>query len=254
MATAGTAAKNAALLEAASRLTASSENLIDVNAADMDQARQEGITGPLLDRLELTPERIDGMAAGLTKVAALADPIGEVTEGWTFPNGIKASRVRVPLGVVAVIYEARPNVTADAAALCLKSGNASLLRGSSYALRSNLAIGAILRDGLEAAGLPADGVQVLEDTSREGARALMRAKAWVEGVLEEGEEYEEEGETEGAESEAASNGVPAHDDGGLRLVGILVDNAVKESRTLPRLLERLEEVCKAGRRSLKGRG
>jgi len=186
MATAGTAAKNATLLEAASRLTASSENLIDVNAADMDQARQEGITGPLLDRLELTPERIDGMAAGLTKVAALADPIGEVTEGWTFPNGIKASRVRVPLGVVAVIYEARPNVTADAAALCLKSGNASLLRGSSYALRSNLAIGAILRDGLEAAGLPADGVQVLEDTSREGARALMRAKAWVDLLVPRG--------------------------------------------------------------------
>lgn len=186
MATAATPAKNAALSEAARGLTAGSEALLHANAADLEQARKEAISGALLDRLRLTPGRIEAMAAGLTKVASLADPIGEVTEGWTMPNGIRATRVRVPLGVVAVIYEARPNVTADAAALCIKSGNAALLRGSSYALRSNLAIGAILRASLTAAGLPPDAVQILEDTSREAARALMRAKEWVDLLVPRG--------------------------------------------------------------------
>jgi glutamate-5-semialdehyde dehydrogenase len=126
------------------------------------------------------------MADGLRVVSGLADPVGLQTGGWRLYNGVGLQRVRVPLGVVAVIYEARPNVTADAAGLCVKSGNSALLRGSSFTLRSNLAVAAALRTGLEAAGLPADCVQVIEDTSREGARALMTARDWIDLLVPRG--------------------------------------------------------------------
>ncbi|MEX0667223.1 MAG: aldehyde dehydrogenase family protein, partial [Acidimicrobiia bacterium] len=162
LARATTSGKDRALVSAAHGLEAATSDLIEANKADLAQAGAEGISGALLDRLRLTPQRVAGMAAGLRQVAGLADPVGEVTEGFTRPNGLRMTRVRVPLGVVAVIYEARPNVTADAAALCLKSGNAALLRGSSYALRSNLAIGTVIRSEISAAGLPADEVQVVE--------------------------------------------------------------------------------------------
>ncbi|MGH8927162.1 MAG: glutamate-5-semialdehyde dehydrogenase [Acidimicrobiia bacterium] len=183
---ASSAAKNQALEAAADALIAAQPELLAANRADLAQAESEGISGALLDRLRLGDARIAGMAAGLRKVANLADPIGEVTDGFVRPNGLKMTRVRVPLGVVAVIYEARPNVTADATALCLKSGNAAVLRGSSYALRSNLAIGRVVRDSIARVGLPMDSVQVVDDTSREGARELMRAREWVDLLVPRG--------------------------------------------------------------------
>ena len=186
LARATTAAKNRALQAAAGGLADARHDLIGANQADIAQAEAEGISGALLDRLRLTDQRIEGMAAGMLKVADLPDPVGEITDGFNRPNGLRLTRVRVPLGVVAVIYEARPNVTADAAALCLKSGNAALLRGSSYALRSNRAIGEVIRAAIAESGLPADAVQVVEDTSRAGAKELMQAKAWVDLLVPRG--------------------------------------------------------------------
>ncbi len=180
------ARKSAALMAMADAVDAARPDILAANSADMGQGRDEGISAALLDRLLLTEGRVAGMAAGLRKVAALTDPVGVQTGGWRLYNGVRVHRVRTPLGVVAVIYEARPNVTADAAGLCVKSGNAALLRGSSYALSSNLAIAAALRSGLEEAGLPEDAVQVIEDTSREGARALMTAKQWVDLLVPRG--------------------------------------------------------------------
>lgn len=181
-----TAVKNRALMAAADLLLVGADDLAAANAEDVSEAQDQGIGGALIDRLRLTPARIEGMAAGLRQVAQLPDPVGGVTAGFTRPNGLRMTRVRVPLGVVAVIYEARPNVTADAAGLCLKAGNAAVLRGSSYALRSNQAIGSALRDGLSDAGLPADAVQVLSDTSREGALALMKAREWIDLLVPRG--------------------------------------------------------------------
>ena len=186
LARATTKMKNHALLAAADGLEESASGLMAANQADVAQAETERISGALLDRLRLTEPRIAAMAAGAREVARLPDAVGEITDGFTRPNGLRMARVRVPLGVVAVIYEARPNVTSDAAALCLKSGNAALLRGSSYALRSNLAIGAVIRAALSASELPADAVQVVEDTSRDGARNLMQAKEWVDLLVPRG--------------------------------------------------------------------
>lgn len=181
-----TSDKNRALTAAAAALLDRAREIQLANEADVDQAAGEGISGALLDRLQLTPARLDGMVSGLRKVTSLADPIGRVTSGFTRPNGLRMQRVRVPLGVIAVIYEARPNVTADAAALCVKSGNAALLRGSSYALRSNMAIGRAIAQGFDEAGLPPDSVQVIEDTTRDGARQLMQAKEWVDLLVPRG--------------------------------------------------------------------
>jgi len=161
-------------------------DVLEANRADMAQAEEEGITGALIDRLRLDEGRVAAMAAGLRSVASLPDPVGRETGGWSLYNGVQLHRVRVPLGVVAVIYEARPNVTADAAGLCIRSGNAVILRGSSYALRSNMAIAGAIRDSLHAAGLPAHGVQLLEDTSRDGAKALMQATDWVDLLVPRG--------------------------------------------------------------------
>ncbi|HSK05928.1 MAG TPA: glutamate-5-semialdehyde dehydrogenase [Acidimicrobiia bacterium] len=180
------AARRGALLEMAEGLAAAAGEIVEANAADMGQAKEEGITGALIDRLRLDQRRIGAMASGLRSVAALPDPVGRETGGWTLYNGVRLHRVRVPLGVVAVIYEARPNVTADAAGLCIMSGNAVILRGSSYALRSNLAIAGAIRDSLSRAGLPADGVQLLEDSTRDGAKALMQATAWVDLLVPRG--------------------------------------------------------------------
>jgi glutamate-5-semialdehyde dehydrogenase len=180
------AQKNAALEAMAARLEESEAALLAANAGDLERASTAGIGGALIDRLRLDERRVASVADGLRKVAALPDPVGVVTGGWRLPNGIQLQRVRVPLGVVAVIYEARPNVTADAAGLCLKSGNAAILRGSSYALHSNQAIGEALRDGLAEVGLPMEAVQVMEDTSREGARQLMQAKEWVDLLVPRG--------------------------------------------------------------------
>lgn len=181
-----TSLKNAALERAAIGLETESERLIETNKGDIDEATAQGIGGALLDRLRLGPARINAMASGLRQVAALPDPVGQVTAGFVRPNGLRMTRFRAPLGVVAVIFEARPNVTADAAGLALKAGNAVVLRGSSYALQSNLAIGQILRRAQVEAGLEANAVQVLSDASREAARALMQAKEWIDLLVPRG--------------------------------------------------------------------
>src|SRR3954468_877964 len=167
IATTSTAAKDAALLAAADLLVARSSEILDANARDIARAEASGVPATVVDRLRLTSARVDGMAGGLRKVALLADPVGEVVDGWTRPNGLRIERARVPLGVVAIIYENRPNVTSDAFGLCLKSGNAAFLRGSSAAIDSNLAIAAVLRDALEKAELPADALVLVDDTSHE---------------------------------------------------------------------------------------
>ena len=175
-----------ALLGMAAGVEEAAPAVLEANRADMAQAEGEGITGALIDRLRLDERRISAMAAGLRSVASLPDPVGRETGGWSLYNGVQLHRVRVPLGVVAVIYEARPNVTADAAGLCIRSGKAVILRGSSYALRSNMAISGAIRGSLTSAGLPADGVQLLEDTSRDGAKALMQATEWVDLLVPRG--------------------------------------------------------------------
>jgi glutamate-5-semialdehyde dehydrogenase len=156
LATASTDAKNGALLAAADVLEERAPEILVANQEDLDAAAAAGMDAGPLDRLRLTDARIGSMAAGLRQVASLPDPVGEVLDGWVRPNGLEIQRVRVPLGVVAIIYENRPNVTSDAAGLCLKAGNAALLRGSGSALLSNLAVAAALREGFAKAGLPED--------------------------------------------------------------------------------------------------
>jgi len=186
LATASTAVKDDALLAAADLLVDRSSELLAANAADVEAAQADGMEAAPLDRLRLTGARIEGMAAGLRQVAGLADPVGEVLDGNRRPNGLEIQRVRVPLGVVAVIYENRPNVTSDAAGICLKAGNAALLRGSSTALRSNQAIAAVLRDGVAKAGLPADAVLLVEDTSHETAIEFMRLDEYIDCLIPRG--------------------------------------------------------------------
>jgi glutamate-5-semialdehyde dehydrogenase len=186
LATASTAAKDEALHAAADLLEQRTNDVLAANDADLDAAAAGGMEPGPLDRLRLTEERLAGMAAGLRKVAALPDPIGEVLDGWKRPNGLEISRVRVPLGVVAIIYENRPNVTSDAGGLCLKSGNAALLRGSSTALRSNQAVAALLREGAAKAGLPEDSVLLVEDVSHEAAVELMQLTGYVDCLIPRG--------------------------------------------------------------------
>ena len=161
-------------------------SLVEANRADLERAEAAGMVEAARDRLRLTEERVRGMAAGLRKVAGLPDPVGEVTEGWVRPNGLRVSRVRVPLGVVGVIYENRPNVTSDAAGLCLKAGNAAFLRGSSSAIDSNRAIVALLRRAAVKAGLPEDAVALVEDTSHETATAFMRLRGFIDCLIPRG--------------------------------------------------------------------
>jgi glutamate-5-semialdehyde dehydrogenase len=186
LATASTAAKDAALLAAADLLEERAADVLAANAADLDAAAAAGMDATPLDRLRLTDARLAGMASGLRQVAALADPVGEVLDGWRRPNGLLIERVRVPLGVVAIIYENRPNVTSDAAGLCLKSGNAALLRGSGTALRSNLAVAAVLREGFAKAGVPEDGLVLVDDPSHESAVEVMRLTDSVDCLIPRG--------------------------------------------------------------------
>ena len=186
MATATSAAKNAALLTAADLLLDRAAEIVAANAADLEAAAAGGMEAGPLDRLRLTDARIAGMANGLRTVAALPDPVGEVLDGWRRPNGLQIERLRVPLGVVAIIYENRPNVTSDAAGLCLKSGNAALLRGSGTALRSNQAIAALLREALTKSDLPDDAVVLVEDPSHETATAVMRLTGYVDCLIPRG--------------------------------------------------------------------
>lgn len=186
LAVTGTAAKNAALLAAADALLAHTDEILAANNRDLEAGKAAGLRESLLDRLALSPERIAGMAGGIRKVAALPDPVGQLVEGHTLPNGIQLSKVRVPMGVIGIIYEARPNVTSDAAALCLKAGNAVILRGGKEAFESNKAVTKVMREALAGAGLPEDCVALVEDTSRETATALMRLNAYLDVLIPRG--------------------------------------------------------------------
>jgi glutamate-5-semialdehyde dehydrogenase len=181
-----TEVKNAALFAMADALEANAAILQAANAEDVAQAESDGTTKTLIDRLTLTESRIAGMAEGMRSVAAQPDPVGEIVAGWKRPNGLLIEQVRVPLGVVAVIYEARPNVTADVAALCLKSGNACVLRGSSIALKSNLAVVKVLNEAAAGAGVPQGAIQLIPDAGRESALDLMRAKGYVDLLVPRG--------------------------------------------------------------------
>ncbi len=184
LAKAPTKAKNAALIAIAERITASAEAILDANCRDLEAAA--ALDAAMRDRLTLTPARVAAMAAGLREVAALADPIGTVTDMAYRPTGIQVGRMRVPLGVVGIIYEARPNVTADAAALCLKSGNAAVLRGGSEAHHSNQAIAACVQAGLEAAGLPGTAVQVLATTDRAAVGEMLAHPEYIDVIVPRG--------------------------------------------------------------------
>ena len=180
------AAKDAALHAMAAALEAGTAGILEANGADVDAARAAGILEAVVDRLRLDEDRLRGMADGLRDVAGLPDPVGEVVRGSTLANGLELRQVRVPFGVVGIIYEARPNVTADAAGLCLKSGNAVLLRGSSSAAGSNAEIVRVLREAVASTGLPADAVQVVPGEGHEPAKTLMRARGLVDVLIPRG--------------------------------------------------------------------
>ena len=186
LAAASTAAKNAALIAMAAEIRARRAELLAANAQDLDEARAAGLEPALIDRLTLDEKGIESMAAGLEQVAALPDPVGEITDLKRRPSGIQVGKMRVPLGVVGIIYEARPNVTADAAALCLKSGNAAILRGGKEALHSNQAIAACVRAGLVAASLPEAAIQVVETTDRAAVGELITMPEFVDVIVPRG--------------------------------------------------------------------
>ncbi len=186
MGSAETAAKNSALLAIASALEADADAIVAENARDLQAGRDKGLDAAMLDRLAITAKSVTAMAEGLRQVAALGDPVGEITGLSYRPSGIQVGRMRVPLGVIGIIYESRPNVTADAAALCLKSGNACILRGGSEAIHSNQALAARVRKGLADAGLPADAVQLVETTDRAAVGELLRLEKHVDVIVPRG--------------------------------------------------------------------
>jgi glutamate-5-semialdehyde dehydrogenase len=186
LAAADTAQKNQALLASVDAIRNSRDALARANAQDMAAGRNKGLDAAMLDRLELTPKRIDGMIEGLEQVAALADPVGEISEMRYMPSGIQVGRMRVPLGVIGIIYESRPNVTVEAASLCLKSGNATILRGGSEAIHSNQAIADCIRTGLAAASLPEAAVQVVGTTDRAAVGALITMPEFVDVIVPRG--------------------------------------------------------------------
>ena len=186
LATATTAEKNAALLAIAAAVRREKAGLVAANQEDLAAARSGGLESAMLDRLTLSEKGVEAMAEGVEQVAKLPDPIGEMGDFKFQPSGIQVGRMRVPLGVIGIIYEARPNVTADAAALCLKSGNAAILRGGSEAIRSNRAIAALVQEGLRAAGLPADCVQVIDTTDRAAVGELITLREFVDVIVPRG--------------------------------------------------------------------
>jgi glutamate-5-semialdehyde dehydrogenase len=177
---------DAALHTAADLLVDRTDDVLVANALDVTAAEDAGTTATVVDRLRLTSARVASMAQGLRQVAGLRDPVGEIVDGWTRPNGLVIERVRVPLGVVAIIYENRPNVTSDAFGLCLKSGNTAFLRGSGAAIRSNVAIAAVLREGLAKAGLPEDGLVLVEETAHEAAIEFMQLRDCIDCLIPRG--------------------------------------------------------------------
>jgi glutamate-5-semialdehyde dehydrogenase len=186
VAKAETAAKNRALTQMAAAIQRDEQMLLTANAMDVESARKRGLDPAMIDRLTLSPKSIAGMAEGLVQIAALADPVGEISDLKYRPSGIQVGRMRVPLGVVGIIYEARPNVTADAAGLCLKAGNAAILRGGSEAINSNRAIAACVKGGLKTAGLPETAIQVVETTDRQAVGELITMKEFVDVIVPRG--------------------------------------------------------------------
>lgn len=186
LAVTSTAVKNAALLAMAAALEAKQSEILAANERDMTAAAAKGMKSSMLDRLKLTAERISGMADGLRQVAGLADPVGNVIDGKTLPNGLHITKIRVPLGVIGIIYEARPNVTADAAGLCLKSGNAVILKGGSEAMESNETVAAILAQAAEGAGIPAGSIQFIDTSDRQAVQDLIHMNGLVDVVIPRG--------------------------------------------------------------------
>ncbi len=186
MAGVSTVTKDNALEAIASALVSRADEIIAANAEDIKNAREKGTREAMIDRLTLTKERIDGIAEGVRQVKALADPIGEVVKMWKRPNGLEIGQKRVPMGVIAIIYEARPNVTVDAAALCLKTSNACILRGGSEAINSNKALMRVMQDAAYGAGLPEGSLNIIEDTSRETAAELMKMNGYVDMLIPRG--------------------------------------------------------------------
>jgi len=186
VARASSATKDAALLGGADLLLARAAEILEANRADLARAEESGVSPTVVDRLRLDARKLEGMAGGLQQVAGLPDPVGEVIDGWVRPSGIRIERVRGPLGVVGIIYENRPNVTSDAAGLCLKAGNGAFLRGSSAAIESNTVIAAVLRDAYAKAGLPEDALVLVEDTSREAAGEFMRLTGIIDVLIPRG--------------------------------------------------------------------
>ncbi len=186
LADASTDLKNKALAAIADALRAHSDEIIAANAIDLDNGKKAGMSESLLDRLALSKERIDSIADSVTEIIALPDPVGVVKNGSTRPNGLFIEKVAVPMGTIAVIYEARPNVTIDAAALCLKSGNTVILRGGKEAINSNIATAGIMREAVEKVGLNKDCIQLVEDTSRETANALMKLNGYIDVLIPRG--------------------------------------------------------------------
>ena len=182
----GSTEKNNALNLMADKLIEHAEEIIKENRKDLEKACEKGTSKAMLDRLSLNESRIEAMADGLRQVASLKDPIGEVTSMWKRPNGLQIGKQRVPLGVIGIIYEARPNVTSDAAGLCLKSGNVTILKGGSDAINSNIAIVKALVEGIKAANLPEDSIQLIEDTSRETATEMMRLNDYIDVLIPRG--------------------------------------------------------------------
>lgn len=186
LAVTSTAVKNAALLAMATALEAQQSEILAANERDMAAAAAKGMKSSMLDRLKLTAERISGMADGLRQVAGLADPVGNVIDCKTLPNGLHITKIRVPLGVIGIIYEARPNVTADAAGLCLKSGNAVILKGGSEAMESNKTVAAILAQAAEGAGIPAGSIQFIDTSDRQAVQDLIHMNGLVDVVIPRG--------------------------------------------------------------------
>ena len=186
VAAASTTQKNKALAAISAALIANTELIIAENAKDMAAAKENGISESLQDRLRLDESRIAGIAKGVDELIALNDPIGEIIEGITRPNGMRIAKTRVPLGVIGIIYESRPNVTVDAAALCLKAGNVVILKGGKEAINSNICLGRIMREAIASTGMPADAVQVVENTSRETTNELMRLNKYLDVLIPRG--------------------------------------------------------------------
>lgn len=224
------AAKDACLADLADRIEARSEELIEANRADLDAGREEGLNEALIDRLTLTSERVGDMANGVREILALEDPVGEVVEGWTLENGLEVSKQRVPIGVIGIVYEARPNVTIDAAALCLKSGNAAVLRGSSSAETSNGVLAALVSESLVATGLPEAAVSLLSGGGHEQLRELAEQEGVVDLIIPRGGEGLKHALKEVAKvpvmyAAAGNCHVYVHDDADLEMAGAIAYNA-----------------------------